>query len=285
MNGSREPGRASLTASPSRTNKSFASRDRNGFPLDARADADFPRQGRNRRVVTRERDERKAPVTRRTSREKKKKKQRLAGIEPDSASTPARDVSRLISRGVLGFWSRFERTPAIPSAPDVDDVRLSLHVHGQPRGVGRWPRRHRRAHGSRRGEQGRRRRKQRVLPRQGVRQDDDEVVARGCVRPPSPGRTRTPERAATRPRARPPRAKRPRPQNAPRRRAPGSARRRRVGPRRAARGCREKASRRAPWLFPFTRLSRRESYPSSFIRARDSRHETRVRRADLSIVL
>lgn len=286
MNGSREPGRASLTASPSRTNKSFASRDRNGFPLDARADADFPRQGRNRRVVTRERDERKAPVTRRTSREKKKKKTAPCWYRTRFGfDTSARRVAPHLARGVLGFWSRFERTPAIPSAPDVDDVRLSLHVHGQPRGVGRWPRRHRRAHGSRRGEQGRRRRKQRVLPRQGVRQDDDEVVARGCVRPPIPGRTRTPERAATRPRARPPRAKRPRPQNAPRRRAPGSARRRRVGPRRAARGCREKASRRAPWLFPFTRLSRRESYPSSFIRARDSRHETRVRRADLSIVL
>ena len=229
MNGSREPGRASLTASPSRTNKSFASRDRNGFPLDARADADFPRQGRNRRVFTREREKRRTPnVTRRASPEKKKKT-RPAWLV--SAPIRLRHVAPHLARGVLGFWSRFERTPAIPSAPDVDDVRLSLHVHGQPRGVGRWPRCHRRAHGSRRGEQGRRRRKQRVLPRQGVRQDDDEVVARGCV-PAHPADERETRNARRRDRARDATARSGRvASERAEARAPGSARRRRVGPR------------------------------------------------------
>ena len=134
--------------------------------------------------------------------------------------------------GVLGFWLSLRAcTSAIPSAPDVDDVRLSLHVHGQPRGVGRWPRCHRRAHGSRRGEQGRRRRKQRVLPREGVRQDDDEVVARGCV-PAHPADERETRNARRRDRARDATARSGRvASERAEARAPGSARRRRVGPR------------------------------------------------------
>ena len=143
MNGSREPGRASLTASPSRTNKSFASRDRNGFPLDARADADFPRQGRNRRVFTREREKRKTPnVTRRASREKKKKT-RPAGF--DTSWYRPRfgfDTSRLISHA--GFWgfgpASSARRPFHPHRTSTMSASLcmsmaSLAVSGAGRGV------------------------------------------------------------------------------------------------------------------------------------------------------
>lgn len=196
-------GRASLTASPSRTTK--ASR---------RALETLSHWTRERsRIVFVFRDRRGIgdSLTRRWPAERTRRDSaEMFGNVSRYQERVRRFIFIISGRGFGVLVPLRACTTAIPSAPDVDDVRLSLHVHGQPRGVGLWPRCHRRAHGSRRGEQGRRRRKQRVLPREGVRQDDDEVVARGCVPRPSRRRTRNPERAATRPRARRDRTKRPR---------------------------------------------------------------------------
>lgn len=214
-------------------NKSFASSARNAFSLDARAS----------RIVFVFRDRRGIgdSLTPRWSAERTRRDSaemfvsRSAGTETESASVPTSAVRRFIffisGRGFGVLVPLRACTSAIPSAPDVDDVRLSLHVHGQPRGGGLWPRCHRRAHGSRRGEQGRRRRKQRVLPREGVRQDDDEVVARGCV-PAHPADERETRNARRRDRARDATARSGRvASERAEARAPGSARRRRVGPR------------------------------------------------------
>ena len=217
-------------------NKSFASSARNAFSLDARAS----------RIVFVFRDRRGIvdSLTRRWSAERTLRDSaaemfvsRSAGTETESASVPTNACALealhffISGRGFGVLVPLRACTSAIPSAPDVDDVRLSLHVHGQPRGVGLWPRCHRRAHGSRRGEQGRRRRKQRVLPREGVRQDDDEVVARGCV-PAHPADERETRNARRRDRARDATARSGRvASERAEARAPGSARRRRVGPR------------------------------------------------------
>ena len=195
------PGRARLTASPSRTTKK---------KLRARETVSHWTRGAS--WIFRDRGEsgiHNSPMTARNSvtrhrvfllgAERKEKPNALtAGIEAKSIpATTWRASSRTRGFGVL---VRFTQHPG-HSICTGQHVRPSLHVHGQPRGVGRWPRRHRRAHGSRRGEQGRRRRKQRVLPREGVRQDDDEVVARGCV-PAHPADERETQSARGRDRAR-----------------------------------------------------------------------------------
>ena len=211
-------------------NKSFASSARNAFSLDARAS----------RIVFVFRDRRGIvdSLTRRWSAERTLRDSAenvcfaLCWYRNRIGFGALEALHFFISGRGFGVLVPLRAcTSAIPSAPDVDDVRLSLHVHGQPRGVGLWPRCHRRAHGSRRGEQGRRRRKQRVLPREGVRQDDDEVVARGCV-PAHPADERETRNARRRDRARDATARSGRvASERAEARAPGSARRRRVGPR------------------------------------------------------
>ena len=202
---------------------------------------------------------------------------RSAGTETESASVPtnacAREALHFFYLGA-GFWG-FGPASSVHVGHSIctgrHDVRLSLHVHGQPRGGGLWPRCHRRAHGSRRGEQGRRRRKQRVLPREGVRQDDDEVVARGCV-PAHPADERETRNARRRDRARDATARSGRvASERAEARAPGSARRRRVGPRLFGPRVSGKSVASRPVAFSprFTRLSfeTRSTILSFFVRA------------------
>lgn len=217
-------------------NKSFASSARNAFSLDARASR-IVFVFRDRRGIVDSLTRRRWSAERTLRDSAEMFVSRSAGTETESASVPTNACALealhffISGRGFGVLVPLRACTSAIPSAPDVDDVRLSLHVHGQPRGVGLWPRCHRRAHGSRRGEQGRRRRKQRVLPREGVRQDDDEVVARGCV-PAHPADERETRNARRRDRARDATARSGRvASERAEARAPGSARRRRVGPR------------------------------------------------------
>lgn len=264
VNGSREPGRASLTASPSRTNKSFASRDRNGFPLDARADADFPRQGRNRRVFTREREKRKTPnVTRRASPEKKKKTRPAGWYRPRFGF----DTSRLISHA--GFWgfgpASSARRPFHPHRTSTMSASLcmsmaSLAVSGAGRGV--TAARMGRAAASKGAVAG----SSAFFPaKASAKMTMKSSLAGACAPIPrtnaKPGTrgdataraTATREATAFRERAEPPRA---------RFRASTARRTPARGPRVSG-----KSVASGTGFFPSVRLSRRESYPSSFIRA------------------
>ena len=86
----------------------------------------------------------------------------------------------------LGLWPPSPRGAGIPPDTDDDDVRLSLHVYCQPRGVGRRPRCYRRAHGSRRDRRQGCGRRVRFHAGQDFRCAHHEELSRGCVSPPLP---------------------------------------------------------------------------------------------------
>lgn len=136
-----EPGRARLTASPSRTTKK---------KLRARETVSHWTRGAS--WIFRDRGEsgiHNSPMTARNSvtrhrvfllgAERKEKQMRSRLVSKPSRCQRPRGAPHL-ARGVLGFWSASRSTPAIPSAPDNMSAPLcmsmaSLAVSGAGRGV------------------------------------------------------------------------------------------------------------------------------------------------------